>query len=278
MGESVFTADCLAGKTALITGGSSGIGAAAAVALDRAGADVVICARRRDRLSEVAASLSKTAITIEIDLSAPRAGERLAAQAIEQLGRPVDILVNAAGFGELCRTARLSEDRVDAVFSVNVRAALMLASRLVPHMAGRSGCSIINVSSVTGRMGTPFQAAYAATKGALDAVTRSLAREYAPMGVRVNAVAPGMTSTEMHGANLQNAEFMAAVAEMIPLRTWATPEMIADVIVFLASPAARYITGQVIVVDGGLTSCGDLVPPRFFASRRSQGSDDGTST
>jgi NAD(P)-dependent dehydrogenase (short-subunit alcohol dehydrogenase family) len=144
------------------------------------------------------------------------------------------------------------------MLAVNVRAPLLLVAALVPSMIERDGGSIVNLSSVSGLVGTPRRAAYAATKGAIDAATRSLAMELGPHGIRVNSVAPGVVDTALWERNKAIPGVVEGVEAQTPLRRWAQADDIADVIVFLASDAARFVTGQVISADGGMAATLDL--------------------
>jgi len=141
---------------------------------------------------------------------------------------------------------------------VNVRAPLLLIAGLVPHMVERGRGSIVNLSSVSGLVGTPRRAAYAASKGALDAATRSLAMELGPSGIRVNGVAPGVVDTDLWAKNKAIPGVVEGVEAQTPLRRWATSDDIADVVVFLASDAARFVTGETISADGGMARTLDL--------------------
>jgi 3-oxoacyl-[acyl-carrier protein] reductase len=261
--KAVFAADCLEGRTALVTGASSGIGAACARQLAQLGAKVIISGRSHTRLQQVAEGFDQRMLILPIDLASPEAPERLASEVQAAVGS-VDIIVHSAGFGQVVSSKRITAQSVDEVFAVNVRAPLLLSSRLAPSMLKAGWGSIINISSVVASLGTPYQAAYSATKGALESMTRALAREYGSAGVRVNAVAPGLIATEMWGTRLDDRALVDEAAKYTALNVWGTPEMIADVVVFLASDASRYITGQVLLVDGGHVSTGDLVPPAFF--------------
>jgi NAD(P)-dependent dehydrogenase (short-subunit alcohol dehydrogenase family) len=247
----------LHGRTALVTGASRGIGAAIAVALDRAGARVALSARDRSRLDEVAASLQNSPVIIEADLADVAAPPRLAAAALDEF-QTVDILVNNAAAAARLPTLELDATLIDNLYAVNVRAPLLLITALLPAMQKSGRGSIINLSSVSGVVGTPRRAAYAATKGALDAATRSLARELGGDGIRVNAVAPGVVDTDLWARN----KAIPGVTEQIDAQTalgrWAVPEDIADVVVFLASDAARFITGETICADGGMARTLDL--------------------
>jgi NAD(P)-dependent dehydrogenase (short-subunit alcohol dehydrogenase family) len=147
---------------------------------------------------------------------------------------------------------------IDRLYAVNVRAPLLLISALVPSMLKRGGGAIVNLSSVSGVVGTPRRAAYAATKGALDAATRSLAIELGPCGIRVNSVAPGVVDTEMWAKNKAIPGVVEEIARQTPLRRWAVPGDVADVVVFLASDAARFVTGETLCADGGMARTLDL--------------------
>lgn len=247
----------LPSRTALVTGASRGIGAATARALDRAGARVGLVARSHDRLAEIAGELEHEPVVLVADLSDPDAPEAIARQALDTLGR-VDVLVNNAAIAARLATVDTDAGLIDEMLAVNVRAPLLLIAALIPAMTERGGGSIINLSSVSGLVGTPRRAAYAATKGAIDAATRSLAIELGPSGIRVNSVAPGVVDTALWAKNKAIPGVIETIEGQTPLRRWATPEDIADVIVFLASDAARFVTGETIAADGGMARTFDL--------------------
>jgi NAD(P)-dependent dehydrogenase (short-subunit alcohol dehydrogenase family) len=247
----------LENRTALVTGASRGIGAATATALDRAGARVALVARNRADLAKVAAGLGRNPVVIPADLGEPDAAADTAASALGALGS-VDILVNNAAAAARLATTDTDAAIIDEMLAVNVRAPLLLIGALIPAMTERRRGSIINLSSVSGLIGTPRRAAYAASKGAIDAATRSLAMELGPMGIRVNSVAPGVVDTALWASNKKADGVIEAVENLTPLRRWAEPADIADVITFLSSDAARFITGETISVDGGMAHALDL--------------------
>jgi NAD(P)-dependent dehydrogenase (short-subunit alcohol dehydrogenase family) len=247
----------LVGRTALVTGASRGIGAATAVALDRAGARVGLVGRDGDALAAVAEGLRDGGATFVADLGDPDAPAALAADALAALGS-VDVLVNNAGVGVRIDSTELDAETVDRIHAVNVRGALLLTTALLPSMVERGRGAVVNVSSISGVRGTPRRAAYAASKGAVDAMTRSLAMEFGPHGIRVNAVAPGTITTAMWERNRSIPGVIEQVEAQTALRRWGTPEDVADVVVFLASDAARYLTGQTLEVDGGMAATLDL--------------------
>jgi NAD(P)-dependent dehydrogenase (short-subunit alcohol dehydrogenase family) len=247
----------LKGRTAVVTGASRGIGAAIARALDAAGARVALVARSKEALDQVAAGLEHEPVVIPADLAEPDSAADVGARALEGLGT-VDVLVNNAAVGVRMSSLELDGATIDAIHQVNVRGLLLLTTSLLPAMVERGRGSIINISSVSSQVGTPRRAAYAASKGAVDALTRSLAMELGPRGVRVNAIAPGVVVTAMWERNRAIPGVIEQVESQIALRRWGQPDDIADVVVFLASDAARYVTAQTIEVDGGMASTLDL--------------------
>lgn len=247
----------LDGRTALVTGASRGIGAAVARALDRAGARVALAARDRARLEGVAADLANDPVVLVVDLAAADAPAVLADETLTALGS-VDVLVNNAAMAHRSPTVDIDHTMVDRLLAVNVRAPLLLVAALVPSMVARGKGAIVNLSSVSGLVGTPCRAPYAATKGAIDAATRSLAVELGPSGIRVNSVAPGVVDTDLWARNKTVPGVVGQIEAQTPLRRWAVPDDIADVVVFLASDAARFITGETVCADGGMARTLDL--------------------
>jgi NAD(P)-dependent dehydrogenase (short-subunit alcohol dehydrogenase family) len=237
----------LEGLTALVTGATSGIGRAAAEQLARHGADVVVHGRDAAHGAEVVDTITAeggNARFVAADLGDPAGPGDL----VQQAG-PVDVLVNNAGFAWHGPTAELGVATFDQLYATNVRAPYFLVGALAPKMAARGGGSIINLGSEAGQIGLANAAAYSATKGALASMTRSWAAEFSPAGVRVNTVAPGPVYTAIQRAD----ETHALGANTIMSRA-AQPGEIAEVIAFLASPKASYITGAVIAADGGATA------------------------
>ena len=249
--------EVLIGRTALVTGASRGIGAATARALDEVGARVALVSRDLEALRDVARGLHHEPVVLRGDLAEANTPHDLVRSALNELGH-VDILVNNAASAARLATADLDATMIDNLLAVNVRAPLLLIGALIPSMVERGSGSIINLSSVSGVIGTPRRSAYGASKGAIDAATRSLAIELGPSGIRVNAVAPGGVDTALWARNKAVAGGGELVESQTPLRRWATPQDIADVVVFLASDAARFITGETISVDGGMAHTLDL--------------------
>jgi NAD(P)-dependent dehydrogenase (short-subunit alcohol dehydrogenase family) len=242
----------LSGQTALVTGASRGIGEASARVLDRAGARVVLSGRTVSDLERVADDLEHDPVVVPADLSQPGAGSELARRMLDDIGG-VDILVNNAGIPMRRSPEALTEEDVDAVFSINVRSLLMLTVGLGPVMIERGGGSVVNISSVAGLTGPLGRVAYAGTKGAVDAMTRALAADWGRYGVRVNSIAPGIISTAIWEESRATVPGLVEDLEaQIALRRWGTSEEVADVVLFLASDLSRYVTGETISVDGGM--------------------------
>ncbi|MGI9120163.1 MAG: SDR family NAD(P)-dependent oxidoreductase [Acidimicrobiales bacterium] len=247
----------LDGRAALVTGASRGIGAAIARSLDWAGARVALAARNRSGLEAVAADLVHDPVVLEVDLADAGAPGALASGALATLGH-VDVLVNNAAVANRSPTVELDAAVIDQLYAVNVRAPLLLVAALIPSMIERGRGAIVNLSSVSGVVGTPRRAAYAATKGAIDAATRSLAMELGPAGIRVNAVAPGVVDTDLWAKNKVVPGVIERIEGQTPLRRWAQPDDVAEVVVFLASDAARFVTGETVCADGGMARSLDL--------------------
>ncbi|MFN8052157.1 MAG: SDR family oxidoreductase [Acidimicrobiales bacterium] len=247
-------------RTALVTGAGRGIGAAIARALDASGHRVALVARTAAELDEVAATLANDPVTLVADLSDPDAPTEVVAAALDAFDGRFDVLVNNAGLALRKSSDEVTASEIDLLFAVNVRAALLTCARAIPAMVAAGSGSIVNISSVSGLRGAPRRSAYAATKAALDGMTRSLAMEFGPAGVRVNAVAPGVVETEMWRENLAKPGVADAVLGLIPTRRLSTPEEVAAVVAFLASDAASALTGEVLSADGGIHATLNLWP------------------
>ncbi|MCW2522207.1 MAG: family NAD(P)-dependent oxidoreductase [Frankiales bacterium] len=237
----------LSGTTALVTGSTSGIGKATAATLARLGATVVVTGRNPERGAQVVKEIESeggSARFIAADLNDPKQIAHLAEEAGD-----VDILVNNAGHSWFGPTADLDASGFDGLFTANVRSAYLLTAALAPAMAARGHGSIVNLDSMAGAVGLAGGAAYSASKASLSALTRAWAAEFSPSGVRVNAVRPGPVYSD--GAS---AELIDNLASTTLLGRGAQPQEIADVIAFLSTPRAQYVTGASIAVDGGRTA------------------------
>lgn len=239
--------------TALVTGASSGIGAAAAVAFGSRGAHVLVHYNRQEEEARaVLARLTQAGgqgEVLQADLSGMD-GVRSLAKAVE--GRGIDILVNNAG--SLIRRTKVldfSEELWEQVMTLNLTSAFFLAKAVLPGMVERKHGFVVNISSVAARFGGGLGAlAYSAAKSALSTMTKGLAREFAPLGIRINAVSPGTVDTNYHRC-FSTEQMLAGVRAATPMGRLGTAEEIADVIVFLCTEQARFIQGQVIEVNGG---------------------------
>lgn len=244
----------LTARVALVTGAGRGIGRSAAIAMAQMGADVAVVSRTQSELDEVVGAVDKVGgrgLAIREDLSDPRGAERVIAACIGEFGR-LDVLINNAGMVVRKRAEDTYLEDWDAVFNLNLKALAEMCRLALPYLRRNPGSCIINMSSITGQVGTPLRAAYASSKAAILGYTRVLAKELASEGIRVNAVQPGFIDTAFVTPYLANKpEAMSDVLKHIPLGRVGSPDEAAWPIVFLASAASSYITGQSIVIDGG---------------------------
>ena len=239
----------LNGKHALVTGASGGIGGAIARALHGAGAKVAIVGRDAERARAVAAELGERTAGVGCDVAVADQVEAALAAAESALG-PIDILVNNAGLARDNILARLTEADWDAVLDANLKGAFLTTRAVIKGMMKRRSGRIINVTSIVGLVGNKGQANYAASKAGLLGFTKSVAKEYAGRGILANCIAPGYIETDMTSGLPDAAK--ATLLEDIALGRLGRPEDVAGAALFLASDLAAYITGQVLVVDGGM--------------------------
>jgi NAD(P)-dependent dehydrogenase (short-subunit alcohol dehydrogenase family) len=246
----------LRGQVAVITGSSKGIGRAAAEIMAALGAKVVISSRKADVCEEVAAGIRKAggeAITIACNISRRDEIAGLIKGTIETWGKIDTLVCNAAVnpyFGPL---AGISEDAFDKIMSSNIKSNLWLCNLALPHMVEQGGGSVVIVSSIGGLRGSAQLGAYGISKAADMQLTRSLAVEWSPKGVRINCVAPGLVKTDFARALWEDPERLKRTVSTAPLRRIGEPDEIGSVIAFLASKASSFMTGTVVIADGGVT-------------------------
>ncbi|WP_079102211.1 SDR family NAD(P)-dependent oxidoreductase [Streptomyces sp. TP-A0356] len=244
----------LAGRVALVTGATSGIGAATAALLAERGAHVLVAGRDRSRGDAVVAAIrdrSGKADFVAADLRTAQSTRQLAREAVDLGGGRVDILVNNAGIYPFGPTPQTSQSDLDAVYDVNVKAPFHLVAALAPAMAERGQGAIVNVSTMVAEYGVVGMALYGSSKAALNLLTKAWAAEFGPRGVRVNAVEPGPTRTE---GTAGTGDALDALAAEAPAGRPGAPEEIAEAIAYLVSDAASFVQGAVVPVDGGRTA------------------------
>jgi len=246
----------LADKTALVTGGASGIGKATVIELARSGAAVICLDVNASKGAELIKEAAATNFTLEfeaVDLADPQSVRGCVVAVLKRHPR-IDILVNAAGWNDIQPFMENPPDYMDRVIAVNLGGMLHLTQALLPAIIASGKGKIVNVASDAGRVGSSGETTYAAAKGGVIAFTKSLAREVARHSINVNCVCPGPTDTPMLQSRPEKLK--EAFLRAIPFHRFAKPQEIADAILFFASPRSDYITGQVLSVSGGLTFAG----------------------
>jgi NAD(P)-dependent dehydrogenase (short-subunit alcohol dehydrogenase family) len=252
---SVLAAFDLSGKVAVVTGGNTGLGEAFCKALADVGAHVAIAARTRERSEEVAQAIAAAggrAMVVDVDVTQPPQVESMVVRVTEHLG-PIDILVNNAGLCYHRPAAEVPREEWLAVFDVNVHGLWYCAQTVGRQMIARQSGVIVNIGSISALIVNrpQMQPAYNASKAAIHQLTKSLAAEWAPYNVRVNALAPGYVKTAM--APVDRPDFRRHWIEDTPMQRYALPDELGPTLVYLASDASRFMTGSVLVIDGGYT-------------------------
>jgi NAD(P)-dependent dehydrogenase (short-subunit alcohol dehydrogenase family) len=244
----------LNGKVAIVTGGGKGIGRAIALGLSSAGAKVVITSRTQKELESVAEEIRKAggeAIAVVTDITDSEQLQRLVDVTLREFAQ-IDILVNNAAKSYLKPLVELREDGWDKIFNTNCKAPFLLSRAVARHMMDQGGGRIINITTVGAERAAPGMGAYHASKAALKMLTMCMAAEWAPFNINVNAVGPGLTKTEFSQALWRAPEIQEQIVKRIPRGRIAEPEEIVGAVLFLASGASEFITGQTIYVDGGM--------------------------
>jgi len=243
----------LKNKTAIITGGATGIGLACARLFQREGARVALFGRRQDRLDQAQKIVGDSALAISGDITRQKDIDRLTDRVLAEWGR-IDILINNAGTFVSAALHETDDSVWDDLLNVNLRGVFLLTKKVLPHMVEQKSGSIVHISSILGMIAVPQAAAYNVSKGALNQFSKSIAVEYGNAGIRSNSVCPGMIETEMTEELRGNAELMAEWKKGYPLGRFGGPDEVAGACLFLASDEASFVTGATLPVDGGYTA------------------------
>jgi NAD(P)-dependent dehydrogenase (short-subunit alcohol dehydrogenase family) len=246
----------LRGKSALVTGATRGLGEVAAKALAKAGADVAVCGRKEAdlrRVSDEIKGLGRDAQGFQFDVTSAPSVREVVGEVLKYFGR-IDILVNNAGVNHRVEVLDYPEDKWDLVIDTNLKGYVLVAQAVVPQMIDRGYGKVINMSSIFGGVALPTQLAYAASKGGVNQITKVMALEWAKKGVRVNAIAPTYFETELVTQIRNDLQRFNFINERTPMGRWGQPEELEGTVIFLATPASDFITGQTIYIDGGWTA------------------------
>jgi NAD(P)-dependent dehydrogenase (short-subunit alcohol dehydrogenase family) len=246
----------LSGKVALITGGNAGIGESVAKLFAEEGAAVVVTGRRQAELDRVAREIvakGGKALAVAGSVTDETHARAAAERTVASFGK-IDVLVNNAGIGDFGKRLHEMDDTAWAnVLDVNLTGPFRMTRAVIPQMLKQTGGSIVNISSIASLVGIPLLSAYAASKGALDALTRSIAIDYASDGIRCNVVNPGLIDTPMAAPLMANSEQLGSILSHYPIRRAGKPEEVASMVLYLASDESAWVTGGTFRIDGGMT-------------------------
>lgn len=247
----------LQGKVAIVTGGNAGIGEAIAKLFAQEGASVVITGRRKQELDRVVKEIERSkgrTLAVAGSVTDEAHVREVVAQTLRTFGR-IDVLVNNAGIGEFGKKIHETDDATwQHMLDVNLTGVFRMTRAAVPAMLKSRGGAIVNISSIASLVGIPSLPAYAASKGALDALTRAIAVDYAAEGIRCNVVNPGLIATPMAAGLLNNPEMLEPILSQYPIRRPGKPEEVAKMVLYLASDEAAWVTGGTFPIDGGMTA------------------------
>jgi meso-butanediol dehydrogenase / (S,S)-butanediol dehydrogenase / diacetyl reductase len=240
-------------KTAVITGGGSGIGLATARAFCEEGAKVILFGRQKEKLISAANELGDSTLIIQGDMTKNDDLDQLVSKTLNNF-KGIDILVNSAGLFNGAPLHEISDSHWDGMMDINIRSVFQLTRRVLPVMMDQKSGSIINISSILGLIAVPEVAAYNVSKGALNQFSRSIAVEYGSYGIRSNSICPGLIETDMTAELMNDASLMQEWSKEYPIGRFGKPEDVASACLFLASDESSFITGTVLPVDGGFTA------------------------
>ena len=243
----------LKNKTAIITGGGSGIGLATARAFCKEGAKVILFGRREEKLVSAANELGDSVLIVQGDMTHNDDLDQLINKTLNNF-KGIDILVNSAGLYNGAPLHEISDSQWDGIMDINIRSIFQLTRRVLPIMMAQKSGSIVHISSILGLIAVPQVAAYNVSKGALNQFSRSIAVEYGSYGIRSNSICPGLIETDMTADLMKDASLMQEWSKEYPIGRFGKPEDVASACLFLASDESSFITGTVLPVDGGFTA------------------------
>ena len=240
-------------KTAIITGGGTGIGLATARAFCQEGAKVILFGRRKEKLEKAVEKLGGSAIIVQGDMTNNNDLDKLINETLHNF-KKIDILVNNAGLFNGSPLHEISDSQWDEIMDINIRSVFQLTRRVLPVMLSQKYGSIIHISSILGLIAVPQVAAYNVSKGALNQFSRSIAVEYGSSGIRSNSICPGLIATDMTADLMKDAELMKEWSKEYPIGRFGKPEDVANACLYLASDESSFVTGITLPVDGGFTA------------------------